>query len=171
MCDYIINVVICVPAHHILQFLLADINEPSREIMSICVLRKLILQTCLRSHPIGLDVWVLVRPFVYFHTLCVRTAKALARLRGCARSPEPSLVAFVISTIISWVGSFYFSNRGLFKADGKISGIWKFFPFLFSKVNCFYSKNHQERGINSYPSVQSVLYGSEAWNGWSVSTL
>ena len=29
---------------------------------------------------------------------CVRTAKALARLRGCAGSPEPSLVAYVIST-------------------------------------------------------------------------
>ena len=56
-------------------------------------------------HPVGLDVWVLVRPFVYFHS-CVRTAKALARLRGCAGSPEPSLVAYVISTIISWAGSF-----------------------------------------------------------------
>ena len=48
----------------------------------------------------------LVGPFVYFHTSCVRTAKALARLRGCAGSPEPSLVAYVISTIISRAGSF-----------------------------------------------------------------
>ena len=37
--------------------------------------------------------------------LCVRTAKALARLRRCAGSPEPSLVAYLISTIISWAGS------------------------------------------------------------------
>ena len=37
---------------------------------------------------------------------CLRTAKALARLRGCAGSPESSLVAYVISTIISWAGSF-----------------------------------------------------------------
>ena len=37
----------------------------------------------------------------YFHTSCVRTAKALAMLRGCAGSPEPSLVAYVISTKIS----------------------------------------------------------------------
>ena len=65
------------------------------------VLRKLILQTRMRSHPVGLDVWRLVGPFVY----CVRTANALARLRGCAGSPEPSLVAYVISTIISWAGS------------------------------------------------------------------
>ena len=60
----------------------------------------------MRSNPVGLDVWFLVRPFVYFHTLCVRTAKALVRLPECAGSPEPSLVAYVISTIISWAGSF-----------------------------------------------------------------
>ena len=48
---------------------------------------------------------ILVGPFVYFHTSCVRTAKALASLRGCAGSPEPSLVAYPISTIISWAGS------------------------------------------------------------------
>ena len=77
-------------------------NEPAHEIMAFFVLRKLILQMRMRSHPVGLGVWFLVRPFVYFHTSCVRTAKALARLRGCAGSPEPSLVAYVISTIISW---------------------------------------------------------------------
>ena len=75
--------------------------------MVLFVLRKLILQTRMRSHPMGLDVWFLVGPFVYFHTWCVLTAKALARLRGCAGSPEPSLVAYV-STIISWAGSFVF---------------------------------------------------------------
>ena len=36
----------------------------------------------------------------------MRTATALVRLRGCAGSPEPSLVAHVISTIISRAGSF-----------------------------------------------------------------
>ena len=69
---------------------------------------KLILQTRMHSHPFGLDVWFLVGPFIYFHTLCVRTAKALARLRRCAGSPEPSLVAYVISTIISWAHIFVF---------------------------------------------------------------
>ena len=66
--------------------------------MACFVLRKLILQTRTHSHPVGLNDWFLVGPIVYFHTLCVRTAKALARLRWCAGSPEPSLVAFVIST-------------------------------------------------------------------------
>ena len=80
-------------------------NEPAHEIMAFFVLRKLILQTRMGSHPVGVDVWCLVGTFVYFHTSCVRTAKALARLHRCAGSPESSLVAYVISVIISWVGS------------------------------------------------------------------
>ena len=80
--------------------------EPTHEIMILFVLHKLILQKHMRSHPVGLDVWFLVGLFIYFHTSCVRTTKSLARLHGCAGSPEPSLVAFVISTIISWDGSF-----------------------------------------------------------------
>ena len=81
------------------------VNEPCHEIMVLFVLRKLVLQTRMRSHPMELNVWFLVGPFVYFHSTCVRTSKALTRLRGCADSPEPSLVAFVISTIISRTGS------------------------------------------------------------------
>ena len=55
--------------------------------MVLFVLSKLILQTRMRRHPVWLDVWFLVGPFVYFHTSCVQTAKALARLRECAGSP------------------------------------------------------------------------------------
>ena len=80
-------------------------NEPCHEIMVLFVLRQLSLQTRLHSHPVGLDVWFLIRPFDYFHTSCIQTAKALARLPWCAGSPEPSLVTHVISTIISWAGS------------------------------------------------------------------
>ena len=54
--------------------------EPAHEIMELFVLRKLILQTRMRSHLVGLDVSFLVGPFVYFHISSVRTAKALARL-------------------------------------------------------------------------------------------
>ena len=78
--------------------------EPAHEIMALFVLRILIFHTRMRCHQ---DVWFLGGPFVYFHTLCVRTAKALARLHECASSPEPSLVAYVI-TIISWAGSYCF---------------------------------------------------------------
>ena len=80
--------------------------EPSYEIMVLFVLRKLILQTRMHNHSVGLDAWFLAGPFVYFHTKCVRTAKAVVRLCGCAGSPELSLVAYVISTKISWAGSF-----------------------------------------------------------------
>ena len=53
--------------------------------------------------PLG---YLLVGPFIYFHiSSCVRTAKALVRLRGYAGSPEPSLVACVISIIISGADS------------------------------------------------------------------
>ena len=52
-------------------------TEPAHEIMVVFVLRKLILQTRMRSHSVGLDVWFLVGPFVYFDTLCVRTANRL----------------------------------------------------------------------------------------------
>ena len=83
----------------------SGINQSPYEIMALFVLRKLILQTRMRSHPVEPEVWFLVGPFVYFHTLCVRTAMALARLHERAGSPEPSLVAYVISTIISWAGS------------------------------------------------------------------
>ena len=86
-------------------------NEPSYEIMVLFVLHKLILQTHMCSYPVGLDVWFLVGPFVYFQTSCMRTAKALSRLRRCADLPKPSLVVYVISTIISWAGSnFFFSD-------------------------------------------------------------
>ena len=80
-------------------------NEPAHEIMALFVLRKLILQTRMPSHPVGLDVWFFVKPFVYFHTSCVWTVKALARLRECTGLSEPLLVAYVISTIISRAGS------------------------------------------------------------------
>ena len=43
----------------------------NHETMVLFVLHKLILQTCMRSHPVGLDVWFLVGPFVYF--MCVNS--------------------------------------------------------------------------------------------------
>ena len=52
---------------------------------------------CMYSHPMRLDVWFLVGPSVYFPTLCVWTANAVIRLRGCAGFPEPSLVAWAFA--------------------------------------------------------------------------
>ena len=59
---------------------------------------------------------------IYFHTSCVRTAKALARLCGCAGSPELSLVAYVMSTIISlmsWLKWLLPHRMGRVKNSGK----------------------------------------------------
>ena len=54
-----------------------------------------------------------LRLLPYF--MCANS-EALARLRGCAGLPEPSLVAYVISTIISWAGS---------KGIGGSTKMWK----------------------------------------------
>ena len=86
------------------------------------VLCKWFLQTRMCSHPVGLDVWFLVGPFFYCHTSCVRTAKAQVRLRGCAGSLEPSLVTYVISTIILCTGSF---------------PVWNIFSFHQEKIKIF----------------------------------
>ena len=107
------------------NMLLNTTYEPAHEILAIFFLRKLILQTSMCSHPVGLDVWFLVWPFVYFHTSCVRTAKALARLRGCAGLPELSLVAYVVSTIISWAGSYTFLSFSFYPYCYTLSqGLW-----------------------------------------------
>ena len=84
----------------------AQMMRNSDEIMVLFVLCKLILQMLMHNHPVGLDAWFLVGPFVYFHISCLWTVKALARLRRCTGSAEPSLVACVIRTIVSWAGSF-----------------------------------------------------------------
>ena len=77
-------------------------NEPTHEIMALFVLRKLILQTRMRCHPVWLDVWFLVGPFVY----CANSEGSgeTSRMR---RLPEPSLFAYAITTIISWAGSYH----------------------------------------------------------------
>ena len=84
-------------------------NEPSHEIMILFVLSKLILQTRMHSHPVGLDVWFLVGPLVY---LKLYVCKHRRLWWDCAStqairagSPDPSLVMYMISTIISWAGS------------------------------------------------------------------
>ena len=74
------------PSRHDWKIVDLDIKLQHKQ-TKLFVLLKLILQTRMRSHPVGLYVWFLVGPFVYFHISCVRTAKALARLRGCTGSP------------------------------------------------------------------------------------
>ena len=105
--------------------------EPCRDDGIFCP--KLILQTCMHSHPVGLEVWFLVWPFVYFHISCVPIAKALARLCRCAGSPKPSLVAYgkyhnlMNWLIYSWVHTLW--AKDMIK---KCSNIWH---FMYTKSN------------------------------------
>ena len=78
-------------------------NEPAHEIMALFVLLKLI-QPRMRSHPVGLDVWFCSDPSsTSIFYVCEQ--RKLWWDRGCAGSPESSLIAYAISTIISWAGS------------------------------------------------------------------
>ena len=71
-------------------------NEPSHEKTDLSVVQFEILQTHMRSLWKRSEVWLFAWSFHYIPILCERTAKALARLRGCTGLPEPSLVAYVI---------------------------------------------------------------------------
>ena len=75
----------------------------------ICVLEHSIMKnfncTCpaiQRGQGFGCLVW----RFLLTHCLYERAAEVLARLRGCAGSPEPSLLAYAISTKFAWRGPY-----------------------------------------------------------------
>ena len=53
-------------------------------------------------YPVGLEVFILARVFIYIHTLCMLAGKALASLDICAWLPECLLLADEISTKISY---------------------------------------------------------------------
>ena len=119
---------------------LQETNESTHEILVLIALRKLNLQIHMRSHPVGLHVWFMVS-FVYFHKSCVRTAKALVRLSGCAVSPEPSLFTCAISTKISWADS----NEKKFKEQrsppgGRAEKTWDHEMWTHSKATSYLSQ-------------------------------
>ena len=60
--------------------------EPCHEIMVLFVLRKLILQTSMRSHPVELDVWCLVDTSSTSYFMCVNSEGSgeTARMRRLA---------------------------------------------------------------------------------------
>ena len=51
--------------------------EPSYEKKDFIIVRKVILQTHMRSHQVGPDLQLFVCSFLLFHILCKRTEKAL----------------------------------------------------------------------------------------------
>ena len=56
------------------------------------------------SHSEGPGIWLSVWRFLLTHCLYERAANVLARLRGSAGSPEPSLLAQALSTKFPWRG-------------------------------------------------------------------
>ena len=98
------------------------IFEPSDEIMVLFVLRKLILQTRMHSHPVGLHVWFLVGLFVYFHTSCVRTEKTLSRMHRLAWA-FPGHLCSKYHTLMSWLIWWWFwDNFPTFLHKNRYSG-------------------------------------------------
>ena len=79
--------------HHCYKKKMSDNNwAPSSEFVSSSIPS---WQTLLRmpSHSEGPGIWLSVWRFLLTHCLYKRAAEVLARLRGCAGSPEPSLLA------------------------------------------------------------------------------
>ena len=82
-----------------LQVTLDTVNEPCHEIMALFVLCKLILQTRMRSHPVGLDsdFWSDPSSTSILH---------VCEQRRCAGSPKPLLVAYRCDkyhNLMSWL--------------------------------------------------------------------
>ena len=137
--------------------------EPSREKRDIMVIRFVVLQMRMRSSLLGWETCVFAWSFLKVLITCLRTAKALARLRLCAVSPEPLLVAFVMSTLFSYACSFilriYSSHypRSVFNLDIETDKLQQ----------CRPRSNATERGVRSgstlfatYPSVFEVSTGT-----------
>ena len=79
------------------------------------------------SHSEEPGIWLSVWRFLLTHCLYERAAKVLARPRGCAGSPEPSLLAYAISTKFAW--------RGPITAIFLVSEFSGFFSGIFSSSN------------------------------------
>ena len=104
--------------------------------MVLFILRKQILQTRKRSHPGRLDVWLLVWPFVYFHTSCARTAKALAKLRRLAWAFTGRLCDKYhnpVSWLIYWF-PWNIEYEIMYNDMGRVKWIWYLLPMRAAKV-------------------------------------
>ena len=68
-------------------------SEPRQANLCLRAFRHNKFQLRMPSHSAGPGIWLSVWRFLLIHCLYERAAKVLARLRGCAGSPEPSLLA------------------------------------------------------------------------------
>ena len=75
------------------SFLLNTIYGPRQANLCLRAFRHDKFQLRMPSHSEEPGIWLSVWRFLLTHCLYERAAKVLARLRGCAGSPEPSLLA------------------------------------------------------------------------------
>ena len=93
-----------------LRFFMYWIYEPRQANLCLRAFRHDKFQLRMPSHSEGPGIWFSVWRFLLIHCLYERAAKVLARLRGCAGSPEPSLLAYAISTKFAWRGPYNLSS-------------------------------------------------------------
>ena len=145
--------------------------------MALIAFRKLSLQTCMCSNPLGLHVWFLVRPFVYFHTLCVRTVKALARLGQSRLNLRCSPMWYL--NFLSWLKLlfFFFSFIAVLFLEIWVC-VWlhaciffmcMFYYFKFSSFNIYNIKSNSiylRSQTNLALSGSSLLISHSRNAGW-----
>ena len=125
----------------------SPLSEPAHEIMVLFVLHKLILQKCMCSHPVGLEVWFLVRLFAYFHTSRMWTGKALARLRGLAWAFAGRLwdkyhnlmSGLIFSGVLVQMGSSIWAPSSDMPSHSAGPGIWLSVS-RFLLIHCLYER-------------------------------
>ena len=108
---------------------------------------------CMSSPPVGLQKCFFAWSFLQVSTKCLQTATALARLRLCAGSPEPLLVACVISTLFSCAGSILQNSTMIIscnKFQGRFAPRYISEPPLFINRQTFIIQSSTEKKIPRY---------------------
>ena len=83
---------------------ITSLNEPRQANLCLRAFRNDTFQLRMPSHSEEPGIWLSVWRFLLIHCLYAQATKVLARQRGCAGSPEPSLLAWAISTKFAWCG-------------------------------------------------------------------
>ena len=106
---------------------------------------KHILQMRMHSHPVGLDVWFLVRPFVYYHT---------------------SLVVYGISTIITWArwNIDWFGQQGFINPKNVIFTKTRWISLLKVNKPLFWPNQSSYLKIVVYDNLHSIDIGLTLMN-------
>ena len=96
------------------------------------------------SHSEGSGIWLSIWRFLLIQCLYERAAEVLARLRGCAGSPEPSLLAYAISTKFAW--------------RGPINLLWNFSP-----LGCVIKHNNNCYKCLDNKFAKRLIFALEDW--------